>query len=132
MIDNTPIDIPNGIVLDLNGSTIKMCPITGNGALMMRMTDCTDTHLCNGTIEGDYFAHDYAGSTSNSEWVSGVEMGGSCRYCSIRDLTIKNITGYGLQNSISSTSPNGNTFYGAIKVADLEQGDIDRETGQNI
>lgn len=132
MIDNTPIDIPNGITLDLNGSTIKMCPITGNGALMMRMTDCTDTHLCNGTIEGDYFAHDYAGSTSNSEWVSGVEMGGSCRYCSIRDLTIKNITGYGLQNSISSTSPNGNTFYGAIKVADLEQGDIDRETGQNI
>ena len=132
MIDNNPIDVPNGVTLDLGGSTIKMCPITGNGALMMRMTDCTDTHLCNGTIEGDYFAHDYAGSTSNSEWVSGVEMGGSCRYCSIHDLTIKNITGYGLQNSISSTSPNGNTFYGAIKVADLEQGDIDRETGQNI
>lgn len=132
MIDNNPIDIPNGVTLDLGGATIKMCPITGNGALMMRMTDCTDTHLCNGTIEGDYFAHDYTNSTSNSEWVSGVEMGGSCRYCSIRDLTIKNITGYGLQNSISSTSPNGNTFYGAIKVGNLTQGDIDRKTGQDI
>ena len=132
MIDNTPIDIPSGMTLDLGGSTIKMCPITGNGALMVRMTDCIDAHLCNGTIEGDYFSHDYANSTSNSEWVSGVEMAGSCRYCSVHDLTIKNITGYGLQNSISSTSPNGNTFYGAIKVGNLEQGDIDRTTGQNV
>ena len=132
MVDDKPIDIPNGVTLDLNRSTIKMCPITGNGALIMRMTDCTDTHLCNGTIEGDYFAHDYANSTSNSEWVSGIEMGGSCRYSSINNVTIKNITGYGLQNSISSTSPNGNTFFHPVKVGNLTQGDIDTKTGQDI
>ena len=132
VIDNSPIDVPSGVDLDLNGATIKLNPFTGNGALMMRMTDCTDSALHNGTIEGDYFAHDYTNSTHNSEWVSGVEMGGSCRYCSIYDLMIKDITGYGLQNSISSTSPNGNTFFSTVKVGTLTQGDIDKETGENI
>ena len=132
VIDNSPIDVPDGVDLDLNGATIKLNPFTGNGALMMRMTDCTDSALHNGTIEGDYFAHDYTNSTHNSEWVSGVEMGGSCRYCSIYDLMIKDITGYGLQNSISSTSPNGNTFFNTVKVGTMTQGDIDRETGENV
>lgn len=132
IIDENPIQVPSGLKWDLNGATIKMNPFTGQGALMVQITDAVDTELYNGVIEGDYFAHDYANSEYNSEWVSGVEMGGSCRYCSIHDLIIKDITGYGLQNGISNVSPNGNSFFSPIKVGNMETGDIDKTTGENI
>ena len=132
VIDENAIEIPSGLDLDLNGATIKMNPFTGQGALMVRFTDAIDTHLHNGTIEGDYFAHDYANSEYNSEWVSGFEMGGSCRYCSVYDLTVKDITGYGMQNGISNTSPNGNSFFNPILVGNMETGDIDKTTGNDI
>ena len=132
VIDENAIEIPSGLDWDLNGSTIKMNPFTGQGALMVRMTDAIDTHLHNGVIEGDYFAHDYANSEYNSEWVSGFEMGGSCRYCSVHDLTVKDITGYGMQNGISNTSSLGYSFFNPVLVGDMETGDIDKTTGQNI
>ena len=131
-IDENPIEVPSGLKWDLNGATIKMNPFTGQGALMVRITDAIDTELYNGTIEGDYFAHDYANSEYNSEWVSGVEMGGSCRYCSIHDMTIKDITGYGLQNGISNSSSLGYSFFNPVKVGDMVAGDIDKTTGQDI
>ena len=132
VIDENAIEIPSGLDWDLNGSTIKMNPFTGQGALMVRMTDAIDTHLHNGVIEGDYFAHDYENSEYNSEWVSGFEMGGSCRYCSVHDLTVKDITGYGMQNGISNTSSLGYSFFNPVLVGDMETGDIDKTTGQNI
>ena len=132
VIDENPIQVPSGLKWDLNGATIKMNPFTGQGALMVQITDAVDTELYNGTIEGDYFAHDYANSEYNSEWVSGVELGGSCKYCSVHDLTIKDITGYGLQNGISNVSSNGYSYFNPVKVGDMEKGDIDKTTGQNI
>ena len=135
VVDENGFEIPSGLDFDMNGSTFKTNPFTGNGALIAKMTDTIDTHVHNGTFEGDYFGHDYAGSTSNSEWVSGFEMGGSCRYSSLYDVTIKDITGYGLQNSISSKSPNGTTFFPPVVVGDkvngFELGDIDTTTGQD-
>ena len=135
VVDENGFEIPSGLDFDMNGSTFKTNPFTGNGALIAKMTDAIDTHVHNGTFEGDYFGHDYAGSTSNSEWVSGFEMGGSCRYSSLYDVTIKDITGYGLQNSISSKSSNGTTFFPPVVVGDkvngFELGDIDTTTGQD-
>ena len=135
VVDENGFDIPSGLDFDMNGATFKTNPFTGNGALIAKMTDAIDTHVHNGTFEGDYFAHDYANSTNNSEWVSGFEMGGSCRYSSVYDVTIKDITGYGLQNSISSKSSNGTTFFPPVVVGDktsgFELGDIDTTTGQD-
>ena len=132
VIDENPIEVPSGLDLDLNGATIKLNPFTGQGALMMRFTDAVDTHLHNGIIEGDYFAHDYANSEYNSEWVSGFEMGGACRYCSVYDLTVKDITGYGVQNGISNSSELGYSFFNPVLVGNMETGDIDTTTGENI
>ena len=136
VVDKTGFEIPSGLDFDMNGATFKTNPFTGNGAIIAKMIDCTDTHVHNGTFEGDYFAHDYANSQNNSEWVSGFEMAGSCRYSSLYDVTIKDITGYGLQNSISSSSPNGTTFFPPVLVGDktngFELGDIDTTTGQNV
>ena len=127
------IRVPNGMDLDLNGSTIKLNPCAGHTNIMMYISDSEDTHLHNGIIEGDYFAHDYAGSTKNSEWFSGVEMGGKCKYCSIHDLVIKDITGYGLQNGFSRRGEHGYTEYQVRNADQFTAGiDIDQTTGEEI
>lgn len=127
------IRVPNGMDLDLNGSTIKLNAHTGCSTIMLHISDSEDTHLHNGIIEGDYFSHDYANSASNSEWVSGVEMGGKCKYCSIYDLVIKDITGYGLQNGLSQRGEYGYTEYQVRGTGVFTRGiDIDQTTGEEI
>ena len=127
------IRVPNGMDLDLNGSTIKLNAHTGCSTIMMFISDSEDTHLHNGIIEGDYFSHDYANSASNSEWVSGVEMCGKCKYCSIYDLVIKDITGYGLQNGLSQRGEYSYTEYQVRGTGVFTRGiDIDQTTGEEI
>lgn len=127
------IRVPNGMDLDLNGSTIKLNPFIGNSTIMLYMADCEDTHIHNGVIEGDYFTHDYANSTKNSEWVNGVDMGGACKYCSIYDLVIKDITGYGLTNGLTQRGDLGYTAaYPASAGTLVMKKDIDQTTGEEI
>lgn len=95
-IDKT-IDIPTRTTVDLNGATIKMEEgKAGNHALQLRILQCEDTHIINGIIQGDYDTHDFANSTNNSEWVHGVDIGGRSKYCSLENVEIKDITGYGI------------------------------------
>lgn len=126
--------IPNGLDLDLNGATIKLNPFIGSGTMMVTIMDSKHTHVHNGTIEGDYFSHDYANSEKNSEWVSGVSIEGDCHYCSFYDLTVKDITGYGLNNGMSQRSPKGytNGGLGITAVGTYQFGDIDRVTGEFV
>ena len=127
------IRVPNGMDLDLNGSTIKLNPFAGSGTIMLYMADCEDTHIHNGIVEGDYFAHDYTNSPNNSEWVNGVDMGGACKYCSIYDLVIKDITGYGLTNGLTQRGELGYTVaYPASAGKLVMQKDIDQTTGEEI
>ena len=127
------IRVPNGMDLDLNGSTIKLNPFAGSGTIMLYMADCEDTHIHNGIVEGDYFAHDYANSPNNSEWVNGVDMGGACKYCSIYDLVIKDITGYGLSNGLTQRGELGYTVaYPASAGTLVMKKDIDQTTGEEI
>lgn len=127
------IRVPNGMDLDLNGSTIKLNPFIGSGTIMLYMADCEDTHIHNGVIEGDYFTHDYTNSPNNSEWVNGVDMGGACKYCSIYDLVIKDITGYGLTNGLTQRGELGYTVaYPASAGKLVLKKDIDQTTGEEI
>ena len=127
------IRVPNGMDLDLNGSTIKLNPHAGCSTIMMYIADSEDTHLHNGIIEGDYFAHDYANSTSNSEWVCGVGLEGKSRYSSVYDLEIKNITGYGLTNGFTQRGEYGYTEGGIKNCNQFTAGiDIDQTTGEEI
>ena len=112
------IVIPTNTTVDLNGSTIKLHPYDDRefgdvGRVynyMVTFTDCVDSHLINGTIEGDYFERQSAtfytdtetGKTSNGldhangEHCSCIAINGG-RYNSIDNLTIKQITGYNCQ-----------------------------------
>lgn len=80
--------------LDLNGSTFKMNPNGSDKAMQIRIKSCDNCHVINGIIEGDVDEHDYTGNTTGSEWVHGVEIAGG-KYCSFKDLMVKNVTGYG-------------------------------------
>lgn len=129
------IYIPTKFTLDMNGATLKQNQFTGASSLMIEINNTINSHVINGIIEGDYFSHDYANSTNNSEWVNGVSIGGEAKYSSFENLNIKNITGYGASNGIAN-SRDGSLGYTYIYPKELgnifKLGDIDRKTGSLI
>ena len=129
------IYIPTEFTLDMNGATLKQNQFTGNKSLMMELNNTFNSHVINGTIEGDYFSHDYANSTNNSEWVNGINIGGEAKYSSFENLTIKDITGYGSSNGISNSRDGklGYTYLYPRSIGNVfKLGDIDRNTGMDI
>lgn len=129
------IYIPTEFTLDMNGSTLKQNQFTGNKSFMIELNNTFDSHVINGTIEGDYFSHDYANSTSNSEWVNGINIGEEAKYSSFKNSTIKDITGYRASNEIANSRNNnlGYTYISPIEIGNsFKLGHIDRITGVNI
>ena len=112
------IIIPTDMTVDLNGSTIKLHPYDdreygdrgGVYNYMVVFEDCIDSHMINGTMEGDYFERkeliwpelDDEGNTSNAlgggngEHCSCISMNGG-KYNTLDNITIKQVTGYNLQ-----------------------------------
>ena len=100
---DTPIDIPTNFTVDMNGSTFKLHPYSdaeyGSIAhvenLMIRMYNCFDSHIINGTFEGDYFERQQNGwiSGSNGEGNNTFNSYGSY-FSSLDNITIKQTTGY--------------------------------------
>ena len=101
--EEAPIEIPTRFTVDMNGSTFKLHPYNdseyGNiGSvenLMVRMTGTFDSHVINGTFEGDYaerkangWATGYNGEGSNCF----ISYGGE--FNSLDNVTITQITGY--------------------------------------
>ncbi|MBR3042247.1 MAG: Ig-like domain-containing protein, partial [Eubacterium sp.] len=95
------ITIPSNFTVDMNKSTFKLNTITtNNSASIIYMNDAVDSHLINGTLEGDRFERqaleyeteqankDCLGETINTFYIVGG------RYCSISDLEVKNTTGH--------------------------------------
>ena len=122
------LSIPSGMTLDLGGAVLKQDGFTGERSCIVRLLGVTDAHLVGGTIEGDYWEHDYAGSKNNSEWPSGFELGGSSQYCSVEDVKVVGITGYGGQNGISGAAPGGlSKFYERLPA--FAPGGLDRGNG---
>ena len=118
--------VPNGVTLDLGGAVLKQNGFAGDRSCMVRLLSVTDSHLVGGTVEGDYWEHDYARSRNNSEWPSGFEIGGDCRYCSVEGVKVVGITGYGGQNGIGS---DGHSRY-LEKLPAFAPGGLVRENGE--
>ena len=129
------IYIPTNFTLNMNGATLKQNQFTGASSLMIEINNTINSHVINGIIEGDYFSHDYANSTNNSEWVNEVSIGGESKYSSFENLSIKNITGYGSTNGLSN-SRDGSLSYTYIYPKGIGNnfkiGDIDRNTGLDL
>lgn len=129
------IYIPSNFTLDMNGATIKLNQFTGNSTLMITLNNTFDSHVINGTIEGDYYSHDYSNSPNNSEWVMGISIDGEAKYSSFENLTVKDITGYGGGNGIAKSRDESlyYTYTNPTAIGDtFKLGDIDRSTGEYI
>lgn len=98
------IYIPDRFTLDMNEATLKQNQFTGDSSLMISLDATFNSHVINGNIEGDYFSHDYVNSSNNSEWCIGASISGLCKYSSFKNMSIKNITGYGGSSGISKKS----------------------------
>ena len=129
------IFIPSNFTLDMNGATIKLNQFTGDKALMITLNNTFDSHVINGTIEGDYYSHDYANSPNNSEWVMGISIESEAKYSSFENLVVKDITGYGGSNGIAKSRDESlyYTYLNPTAIGDtFKLGDIDRKTGEII
>ncbi|MBO5904959.1 MAG: hypothetical protein J6Q84_00915, partial [Kiritimatiellae bacterium] len=89
-----PVYLPSNMTFDLNGATIKENGFTGRSSQMVVLRNVDNTHLINGTLEGDYYEHDYS-PKENPEWPFGFVISGESRYCSVENVYVKDITGYG-------------------------------------
>jgi hypothetical protein len=122
--ENSTVQMATDLTLDMNGSTFKQNPNAGNKALMLEFIDCYDSHVVNGTFEGDLKEHDFSKS-KESEWVNCMSISQGSQYCSVEDVTIKDVTGYG-------TCTNHRHSYGRSQsLKGFRLGDLD-ERGQEV
>ncbi len=121
--------VPSGLTLNLGGAVLKQNGFAGDRSCMVRLLSVTDAHLVGGTIEGDYWEHNYLGSKNNSEWPSGFEIGGSSQYCSVEDVKVVGVTGYGGQNGISADAPGGWSYF-LERLPAFVPGGLDRNSGE--
>ena len=90
------LSLPDRFTFDLGGATLKLNGHAGCSAMMVKLAAVTDSHLVNGTLEGDYYEHDYESKESKaSEWVNGFNICSMSRYSSVENVNCINITGYG-------------------------------------
>lgn len=103
--------LPDFLTLDLNGATLKQNAFTGDHACIVRFASAEDAHLVNGTLEGDYYEHDYANSPNHSEWPMGVNITGASKHCTVERVLVKDITGYGGGNGICKDARGGLSYF---------------------
>ena len=113
------LTIPSNFILDLNGSTIKekTTPWHQNRAYLLAIDAAYDSHVINGTLEGDYRRR--SNEPLPDGWHS-KEFGGCCiisgssRYCSFENIRATKFQGYacsfGLSPNISEYALNSDTL----------------------
>lgn len=93
--------IPTHFTVDMNGSTFKLDTIkTENHGCIVEMIDAVDSHITNGTLEGDRFERkalglesDEANKDCKGEPINTLLIKGG-KYCSANNLVVKNTTGH--------------------------------------
>lgn len=93
------LSIPDRFTLDLNGSRIrfKTTEYWQNVYRMMTIADKYDSHVINGTLEGDYRRRSEAqkpNGLASAEFGSCFSIIGNSRYCSFEDIRVELFPGY--------------------------------------
>ena len=143
----TSIEIPTQFTVDMNGSTFKQNPPTideyneDKGSIICRMTNCYDSHLMNGVLDGDYIERLEVNGELGKDMITGEKGEGvaafhfveKCEYCSFENMEVNNITSYAL-----SCKGNVEYYHKTLKSSEdaeeywLENTMIDNKTGQLI
>lgn len=142
-INNRPILMPSNFTLDLNKSTIKLNPYDDRDCggigkvtnVSVEFNKCIDSHLINGTLEGDYAERlqmivngQDAAVYSNGEGNQSVYFWGG-RYNSLENITFKQLTGYMISTMYSDTfeNPIHSTNYTTNKYLNIDGSIVDKE-----
>ena len=123
------VEVPGGMTLDLGKAVLKQNGFAGAGSVLVRFASATDAHLVGGTLEGDYWEHDYAGSPNNSEWPTGFFIAGDTWYSSVEGVKVVDITGYGGQNGIAKDAKGWLSFF-FERLPAFAPGGLDPKTGE--
>ena len=127
-----PISVPNEFTLDMNGATIKLNQSNCNKTIMLEISNVTDSHVINGNFVGDYYEHDYANAENGSEWVNGISIANAAQYCSLENVNVSDITGYGITNGTGTTQGKYDYVNYYIGGLQFKLGDIDKNNGNQI
>jgi hypothetical protein len=126
--ENETVQMATNLTLDMNGSTFKLNPNALDKAMMFAMVECTDSHVINGTFEGDLKEHDFKTAPNNSEWVCAVMIGQGSSYCSYENVKVVDVTGYGTNTTMGSAGSKKPKYgYSAVIVSPgiFSPGDVD-------
>jgi hypothetical protein len=110
--EKSTVQMATKLTLDMNGSTFKLNPNALDKAMMFEMFKCYDSHVVNGTFEGDLKEHDFKNAPNNSEWLCAINMGQDTQYSSFENIKIIDVTGYGSNTGIGG---NGTRTYSAVQ-----------------
>lgn len=105
-----PPNMASHLILDMNGSTFKLEPSAIEPSYIMQIVNCDDSHVINGTFEGDRYGHTF-NPGANGESVRGIQIGIGAEYCSFQNVTVKDVTGYGVNTSFTGIAAQGTTNY---------------------
>ena len=132
IVHEPSIMVPTEFTLDLGQATVRLDRFAGAGCYMFRIKDAYDSHLVNGTVEGDYYEHDYANSPNKAEWVDGVGIEGDSHYSSVENLTVTHITGYASTIGMSGEATYPNCKVGVGMMGKPTDGGLDLRTGEVV
>ena len=96
------VDLPGGLTVDLNGSTLKLNGFAGEKAVPVRMLDVADSVLCNGVFEGNLYEFDYAHCKArNPEHVGALEILGDTRRFGVENVEFRYLVSHAFSMGIS-------------------------------
>lgn len=124
--------IPNNFTLDLNGSLIVQNPFVSQRGMIFTLVNTDDSHIINGTIQGDYATRDLTPTPEVPQYVGEhcgiISIEGDCKYTTIENVTIKDSVGYACGIGINGSD----SCWGKIKhLSNFTLSDVD-EKGNNI
>lgn len=123
------VSLPSNMTFNLNGATLKQNEFAGDSSTIVGIYHAYDAHLINGTLEGDYYEHDYENSRS-SEWPLGFSLAGNSHYSTVENIYVKDITGYGGSNSQRRSGELPWEY--KKQITKFVEGTLDRKTGEVV
>lgn len=124
------IRLPSNMTLDLNNAVIKCNAFAGVHGCMVRIADVKNAHLVNGVLEGDYFEHYYDALPGNPEWPLGFSISAESVDCSVENVVVKDITGYGGSNGMGRRNGSLHRYHRGL--GKFVPGALDPKTGELI
>lgn len=124
--ENSTVQMATKLTLDMNGSTFKLNPSRLDRVRMFEMYQCEDSHVINGTFEGDLKEREHL-TPKDGEWVSGVRFSQESNYCTFENITVIDMMGHGTDTGMGGAGTRSYSAAGVKSAGTFVPGDIDAQ-----